>query len=180
MRLQLERIHVDHELAVLAAERRRHRRAGHARDLVANLVLQVVVKLRLVQPLPLHGQQAHRQARSVHLQHHGGQRALRQAPQVGHGQIGNLRHIGIGVGARLEIDLDQAHAGQRARFHVVDAAGQREEALERVGDVRFDLLRRHAAVERGHQHHGNVDRRKHVHRHLNHAGDARARKRTGR
>ena len=64
-----------------------------------------------------------------------------QAPQIGHGQIRNLGDVGVGIGAGLEINLDQAHAGHRARFHVVDAAGQREEALERVGDVRFDLLR---------------------------------------
>ena len=96
----------------------------------------------------------------------------RQSPQVRHGQIGNLRDVGVGVGAGLEIDLDQAHAGQRTRFHVIDAAGQGEEALERVGDIRFDLLRGHAAVERGHQHDGNIDRRKHVHRHLHDAGDA--------
>ena len=55
---------------------------------------------------------------------------------------------------------------------MIDSGGQGKEPLEGVGDVRFDLLRRHAVIEGRHQHHGNIDGRKHVHRHLGHAGDA--------
>ena len=79
MGLQLERVHVDHDLPVLAAVRRRHRRAGNTRDLVANLELQIIVQLRLVQPFALNGQQAHGQAGGVHLQHDGRQSSLRQS-----------------------------------------------------------------------------------------------------
>ena len=71
----------------------------------------------------------------------------------------------VGIGARLEVDLDEADAGQRARFAVVDVGGQGEEALEGIGDVGFDLLRRHAVVERGHHHHRHVDLGKQIDRH---------------
>ena len=53
VRLQLRRIDVDHDLAVLAAERRRHRRAVHAGQLVADGELAEVAQLRFVQPLAL-------------------------------------------------------------------------------------------------------------------------------
>ena len=51
MRFELVRIGVDHDLAVSAAERLRHAGARHAGDLVANLELRQVAKLRLVQAL---------------------------------------------------------------------------------------------------------------------------------
>ncbi len=172
VRLQFQRVDVDHDLPVLAAVGRRHRSAGNARDLIANLKLQIVVELRFVEPLAIDGQQANRKTRCVHLHHDRRQRAFRQAAQIGHRQIGNLRDVGIGVRARLKINFDQADAGHRTRFHVVDAAAQGKKSLERVGNVRFDLLRRHAVVKRGDQHDGNIDRRKHVHRHLHEAGDA--------
>jgi hypothetical protein len=40
---------------------------------------------------------------------------------------------------------------------VVDAAAERKEALVGVGDVGFDLLRRHTGVERGDNDDGDVD-----------------------
>ena len=46
------------------------------------------------------------------------------------------------------------------------AVGKEKKALEGVGDVGFDLLRGHAAVERGHDDHGHIDVREQVHRHL--------------
>src|SRR5581483_3264294 len=48
VRLQLERVYIDHDLAVLAAERLRHRGAGDICDLVADVVLPQVTQLRLV------------------------------------------------------------------------------------------------------------------------------------
>ena len=165
---------------VLSAVGRRNRRAGNAGDLIANLKLQVVVQLSFVQPFATHGQQAHRQARCIHFHDYGRQRTLRQPPHVGHGEIGNLRHIRVGVGSGLKVNLDQTHAGHRTRFHVIHAAGQREKSFERVGNVRFDLLRRHAAVKRGHQHDGNIDGGKHVHGHARQAGQPEHARRTGR
>ena len=55
---------------------------------------------------------------------------------------------------------------------MIDVAAQREEALKRIGDVAFDLLRRHAAVERGHDDDRNLDFGKQVHRHAIHGSDA--------
>ena len=53
----------------------------------------------------------------------------------------------FGIRARLKVDLDQADAGQRARLNVVDTAAEGEEPFVAVGDVRFNLLRRHARVK---------------------------------
>ncbi len=55
---------------------------------------------------------------------------------------------------------------------MVDAAGQGEEALERIGDVDLDVLGRHAGVKRGHHHFRQIDGREEVHRHACQAGDA--------
>ena len=145
--------------------------ALHHRDLVADLELGQIVKLRFVEALALHRDQADRQAGGVELQHHRRQRARRQALQIGQRQVGELRDIRIGVGSRLEEDLDDADAQQRARLHVVDAAGQREEALQRIGDVGLDVLGRHAGVERGDHDLRQIDGRKQIHRHARHAGD---------
>ena len=92
----------------------------------------------------------------------GGKRAGGQAAQVGHGEVGDVADRDVGIGAGLEVDLDQADAGKRARFAVVDIGGQGEEALEGVGDVGLDLLRRHAVVERGDDHNGHVDLREKI------------------
>ena len=91
VRLQLVGIDVDHDLAVLAAERLRHRRAGHARELVADRELPEVAQLGLVQALAFQRDQADRQARRVELQHDRRQRARRQAAQVGHRQVRDRR-----------------------------------------------------------------------------------------
>ena len=60
VRLQLDGIDVDHDLAVLAAEGLRHRRAGHIGDLVAHRELRQVAQLRFVQSLALQRDQADR------------------------------------------------------------------------------------------------------------------------
>ena len=49
---------------------------------------------------------------------------------------------------------------------MIDSAAEREEPLERVGDVGFNLLGRHSIVKSGYQDHGNVDGREHIHGHL--------------
>jgi hypothetical protein len=119
--LQLHRIDVDHDLPILSAVGRRHGGSWNAGDLVSDLELQKVVQLGLVEPLPRNGQQTDRQTGGVDLKHHWREGALRQPPQVRQRQIGNLGDVGIGVGARLKIDFDQADAGHRARLHVIHA-----------------------------------------------------------
>ena len=95
----------------------------------------------------------------------GGSVPWRQAAQIGHGQVGDVAQRRIRIGARLEVDLDQADAGQRARFAVVDIRAQGKESLKGVGDVGFDLLRRHAVVESRHHHHRHIDLGKQIDRH---------------
>src|ERR1700758_879699 len=55
---------------------------------------------------------------------------------------------------------------------MVDSTAQCEEPFEGVGDIRLNLFWRHAVIEGGNQHDGNVNRRKHVNRHLDDAGYA--------
>jgi hypothetical protein len=93
-------------------------------------------------------------------------------PGVRQSEIGKLRDIGVGIGARLEEHFDDADAEQRARLHMVDAAGQREEPFQGVGDVGFDVLGRHARIERRHHDFRQVDRREQIHRHPHKAGHA--------
>ena len=172
MRFQFVRVGVDHDLAIAAAERLRHARPRHAGDLIANLELRQVAQRGLVEPLAFERHQADRQAGGVELQHHRRQGPGRQAPQLRHRQIGDGGDRRIRIGARLKVNLDHADAGERSRFDMLDAAAQREEALEAAGDVGLDLLRRHAGVEGGHHDHGNVHGREHIHRHPHQAADA--------
>ncbi len=55
---------------------------------------------------------------------------------------------------------------------MIDAAGQREEALQVIGDVAFDLLRRHTRIKRRHNHYRHVHRREHIDRHASDAAHA--------
>ena len=167
-RFELERIDVDLNLAVGAAIGLRHRRSLHVGDLVAHLELRQILEPGFVQALALERDQADGLRGSGHAQHNGRQRARRQAAQIGHGEVGNVAQRRIGIGAGFEVDLDQAHAGERARLAVIHIGGQRKEALEGVGDVGFDLLRRHAVIERSHHHHRHIDVGKQVHRHAHH------------
>src|ERR1019366_9800389 len=53
---------------------------------------------------------------------------------------------------------------------MVDSTGQGEKTFERIGNIGFDLLGRHSAIEGGNKNHGDIDRREHVHGHAGHAG----------
>ena len=82
-REQLVWIDVDHGLPVLAPEHGRDFRTVDHRDLIADLELGEIVKLRFIQPFAFHGNQANRKAGGVELQHQRRQRSGRQALQVG-------------------------------------------------------------------------------------------------
>ena len=131
-----------------------------------------IVELGFVESLALQGNQAHRQAGSVELEHHRRQGSRRQPLQVRQREVGNLGYVGVGVGAGLKVDLDDADAQQRTRFQVVDAARQREKAFQGIGDIGLDVLRRHAGVERRHHDLRQVDRGEKIHRHARQAGDS--------
>src|SRR6202022_375970 len=112
------------------SERRRHRRAGHPRQLIADVELSEVSKLGLVESLALERDQTHRKTRGIELLYDWRQSAGRQAPQIRHRQVGNLIHIRIGAGPGLEEDLDDADPGQRPRLHMIDARAEGEKPLE--------------------------------------------------
>ncbi len=104
-------IDVDLNLAILSAIRLWHRCAGDIRHLIADGELGEIFELGLVKALAFERDQADRQVRRVELEHDGRQRAGRQAAQVGHGEIGDVGDGGVGVGAGLEVDLDERDAG---------------------------------------------------------------------
>jgi hypothetical protein len=54
---------------------------------------------------------------------------------------------------------------------VIDAGGEGEEAFERIGNIKLDILGRHAGIKRRHHRLGQIDRRKQIDRHARHAGD---------
>ena len=74
--------------------------------------------------------------------HDGRKRAGRQIANIRHRKIRDRGSRGIRIASRLEVNLDDADAGQRPRFDMLDAARKREESLQVVGDVAFNLLRR--------------------------------------
>jgi len=132
-----------------------------------NGVAAQILKIGFVQALAFEGDQADGQAGGVKLQHHRRQRAGRKTAEIRHCEIGNRAEVGVGVCTWLKIDFDEAYAGKRTGFDVIHATGQGEKLFERVGDVRFNLLRRHAGIKCGDDHDGNVDRRKKINRHTN-------------
>ena len=83
----------------------------------------------MIQPLALQRDQAYRKIRRIEVEHNGRQRSRWQSAQVGHGQIRDVADGGVSICARLKVDLDEADAGHRAGFDVVDVAAERKEAL---------------------------------------------------
>ncbi len=89
MRLQLQRVDVNHDLAILPAKGLWHGSAGNIGDLVSNVVLAKVVELRLVKALAFQSDQANGQTGRVKLEHDRRQSPRRKAAEMGHGQIRN-------------------------------------------------------------------------------------------
>ncbi len=89
MGFELERIDVDHDLAILAAERLGHGSTGDIRNLVANIELAKVVELRFIEAFAFQSDQTNRKAGSIELEHDGRKRSLRETAQLGHGEIGD-------------------------------------------------------------------------------------------
>ncbi len=169
---QLDGIDEYLDLPVGSTKRLRDGSTWHICDLIPDLELGEVFQLRFAETLAFQREQAHRQAGGVELQHHGRQGSWRKPAQVCHGEIGNVAECGVGIGAGLKINFDETDAGEGARFDVVDVAAKSEESLEGVGNVGFNLLRRHASVEGSNYDDRDVDLREQVHRHAHHGGDA--------
>ena len=125
MRLEFERIGVQHHLAAASAERLRDGCSGNAGQLIADDVLRDVFQLRFGQTLAAESQQADGQAGCVELQNDRGQRAWRQAAHLRGREAADHGDRRIGIRARMEEDFDDADAGERARLDVLDAATER-------------------------------------------------------
>jgi hypothetical protein len=69
------------------------------------------------------------------------------------------------------VNFDQTDTSERTRFDVVDITAQSEKAFEGIGDIGFDLLRRHTRVKGGDHHDRDLHRRKQIHGHLHGGGD---------
>src|SRR5215472_6640004 len=165
MRLKLQRIDINHDLPITPAEGLWYGCSGNVGDLVSNVISAKVLQLCFVEALPLQGDKANGKARSVEFENDRRERTWWQAAEVGHGQIGNGAQVGVGVGASLKVDFDEADTRQGARFDVIHTARQREPPLKGVGDVGFHLFGWHAGIKRRDDHHGNIDRREKIDRH---------------
>src|SRR5260370_6707133 len=144
MGFELQRIDINHDLAVTAAKGLRYARSRDVGHLVPNIVLAEIAELRLVQALPFQSDQTNGKTGGVKLQNHRRKRPGWKTPEIGHGEIRDSADRGVGVQAWLKIDFDETYAGKGARFDVVDAARKREKPFEAAGDVGFNLLRRHS------------------------------------
>ncbi len=83
--------------------------------------------------------------------------------QRGVGRSGELRDRGIDLGARMEEDFDDAEAGKRLRFHVLDIVdGDGEAALGADGDGFGHFLGRDAAIAPDDADHGDIDLREDI------------------
>src|SRR5208282_528922 len=167
-----DRVHINHNLAIASAKGLRHRCAGYVCDLVANLELRQIFEPGLIQAFPFQRYQTNWKARGIELKHHRRQSTWRQTSKIGHRQVRDVAKSGIAIAPRLEVNLDQAYTRQRAGFDVVDVAAEGKKALERIGNVRLDLLRRHPCVKGRNHHHWNLDLREQIHRHPNHGRHA--------
>src|SRR5215472_2075825 len=101
MRLQFERVYINHDLAIASAEGLRNRGPRHVGNLISNVEAAEVLKLRFVQAQALESDQTNRKTRSVELQDDGRQRAGRQTPEVRHREIRNGAEVRVGIRAGL-------------------------------------------------------------------------------
>src|SRR4030095_6858813 len=109
---------------------------------------------------------------SVKLQYYRRQCTRGKTAQLRHREIRDGGHRRVRVASWLEVDFDYADTGEGARLYVLDAGAQRAEAFEPARDIRLDLFRRHAGIERRHNDHWDVHRREHVDGHTDEARHA--------
>jgi len=169
---KLEGVDIDHDLAVLPAERLWDGCAGDIGDLVPDGVLPGVPELGFGHSLAFEGDEADGQAGGVELEDDRWEGAGRESAQVGGGEVGDGADRGVGIGSWLEVDLDEADARQGPAFDVVDSGSEGEEALEAASDGVFDLFRRHAGIERGHDDDRDADAGEEIDGKAQQGGDA--------
>jgi hypothetical protein len=104
--LELHGIDIHLDLPVGSAKRLRHRGALHVGNLIPHLKLRQIFQLSFVQAFALQRDQANRKAGGVKLQHDRRESPGRKTAKVSHSQVGNVAESRVGIGSRLEIDLD--------------------------------------------------------------------------
>ena len=139
MRRQIE---VDRDHADLAAVRERDRDARDRDELRAQLVHRGVEHRLLGQRRARQRELDDRDARRRVLDDERRRDARRQLPHLRLHDRDDLRERGLDVRGRLEEDLDDRDAGERARLDVLDVAHRRgQPALALAGDALPHLLR---------------------------------------
>ena len=118
---ELGRIDIDHDLARLAAEWRGARKAGNGEQLDADEVQRIVGKLLLGQRLAGDGHLHHRHVGGVELDDGGRRHARRHDVHDRRVDGTDLGDGAADIGAGLEIDLEDADAGDRLGFDAADA-----------------------------------------------------------
>jgi hypothetical protein len=155
---QLDRVDVDHDLAGLAAERRRHGGALDGEQLRAEIVEAVVENLLLRE----------RVAGDAHLDDRNGRGAVpederrvhprREDAEQGLADGAALCHGGLDLRPGIEEDLDVGEAVHGLRFDVLDVVHvARERPLGDRDDPLLHLVGRHAGVGPDDADDGDVD-----------------------
>ena len=170
---QLVRVDIDHDLAILAAGRRRQRDAGNRRQLLSNAVDAEIVELLLVQAVRIETELQHGNARRIELHDDRRLDAGRHQRANGVGRGDDLRDGEVEIDVRLEVDLLDRQTVEGLRFHVLDAVDVGADGILAVGaDALFHFRRGEAGVLPDDRHHRNTDFRKDIRRHRSDRGDA--------
>ena len=141
------RIDVELDLALLAAERPRDRRAGHRDERRAQLVGGDVEHVLFGQPLAAQCELNDRHGRGAVVQDQRRRRTCGQLPEHGLRNGRDLRVRCADVDIRLKEDLDDAVGIVRVGDDVLDVIDRRgQRALERRDDTARHLIRRQAGV----------------------------------
>ena len=165
-RQKLVRIDIHHDLAILAAGRRRQGDAGNRRQLLPNPVDTEIIELLLVQAVRIEAELQHRNARRIELHDDGRLNAGWHQGANGVGGGDDLRDSEVDVDVRLEVDLLDRQTIEGLRFHVLDAVDVRADGILAVGgDALFHFLRRQAGILPDHGDYRDADFRKYVRRH---------------
>ncbi len=156
--LQRRGIEVDLDLAHLAAVGRGGGGAGNGGQRRADEVLGRVVDLLLAQGRAGIGDLQDRHGGGAVVQHLGRGDAGRHLLQHRLRDRGHLGGGGADVGAGLEEDLHDAHAGQRLAFDMLDIVdGEGEGALVVVDHPPGHVVGGQAVIGPHHRHHGDID-----------------------
>ena len=138
--LQLARVDIDHDLALLAAVGQRHRRARHGGELRLEEVVAEVVQLLLGERRRREREPQDRHRRCVEAQDVRRRDAGRQRAQLRLRQRGDFGDRFIHVRVRLEKDLESPRCRQRCPIRVLDVVDRdREAALVVERDAPFHL-----------------------------------------